>query len=77
MGIHEDQIKLEPLGDDVDENNNDEPLENGFGKKITLYNCGIKSFSYPEPFLRAVRRGALAKSKTGYHKNMVKEYIRY
>ena len=35
------------------------------------------SFSYPEPFLRAVRRGALAKSKTGYHKNMVKEYIRY
>jgi hypothetical protein len=34
-------------------------------------------FSYPEPFLRAVRRGALAKSKTGYHKNMVKEYMRY
>ncbi|CAB4016228.1 Hypothetical predicted protein [Paramuricea clavata] len=30
MGIPEDQIKLEPLGDDVDENNNDEPLENGF-----------------------------------------------
>jgi hypothetical protein len=44
MGIHEDQIKLEPLGDDVDENNNDEPLENGFGKKITLYNCGIKMY---------------------------------
>ena len=34
-------------------------------------------FSYPEPFLRAVRRGALAKSITGYHKNMVIEYIRY
>ena len=30
-------------------------------------------FSYPEPFLRAVRRGALAKSKTGNHKNMVKD----
>ena len=26
------------------------------------------SFSYPEPFLRAVRRGALAKSITGYLK---------
>ena len=34
-------------------------------------------FSYPEPFLRAVRRGALAKSITGYHENMVIEYIRY
>jgi hypothetical protein len=31
------------------------------------------TFSYPEPFLRAVRRGALAKSKTGNHKNMVKD----
>ena len=31
------------------------------------------SFSYPEPFLRAVRRGALAKSITGYHKNMVRK----
>ena len=31
------------------------------------------SFSYPEPYLRAVRRGALAKSKTGNHKNMVKD----
>jgi hypothetical protein len=30
-------------------------------------------FSYPEPFLREVRRGALAKSKTGNHKNMVKD----
>ena len=30
-------------------------------------------FSYPEPFLRAVRRGALAKSITGYHKNMVRK----
>jgi hypothetical protein len=33
----------------------------------------ISTFSYPEPFLRAVRRGALAKSKTGNHKNMVKD----
>jgi hypothetical protein len=33
----------------------------------------ISAFSYPEPFLRAVRRGALAKSKTGNHKNMVKD----
>ena len=33
----------------------------------------IEAFSYPEPFLRAVRRGALAKSKTGNHKNMVKD----
>jgi hypothetical protein len=35
-----------------------------------------KSFSYPEPFLRAfdrARRGALAKSITGYHKNMVRK----
>jgi hypothetical protein len=39
--------------------------------------CTTYSFSYPEPFLRAVRRGALAESKTGYHENMVKEYIRY
>ena len=34
---------------------------------------GFQTFSYPEPFLRAVRRGALAKSKTGNHKNMVKD----
>ena len=33
----------------------------------------VISFSYPEPFLRAVRRGALAKSITGYHKNMVRK----
>ena len=32
-----------------------------------------KPFSYPEPFLRAVRRGALAKYITGYHKNMVRK----
>jgi hypothetical protein len=31
------------------------------------------TFSYTEPFLRAVRRGALAKSTTGYHKNMVRK----
>ena len=35
--------------------------------------ASTKSFSYPEPFLRAVRRGALAKSITGYHKNMVRK----
>ena len=34
---------------------------------------GVAAFSYPEPFLRAVRRGALAKSITGYHKNMVRK----
>ena len=45
-------------------------------KKGSGYENGVspRPFSYPEPFLRAVRRGALAKSKTGYHKNMVKEY---
>ena len=32
-----------------------------------------RAFSYPEPFLRAVRRGALAKSITGHHKNMVRK----
>ena len=36
MGIPDDQIKLELLSDDVDENNNDDPLENCFGMKITL-----------------------------------------
>ena len=36
-------------------------------------NVRVLPFSYPEPFLRAVRRGALAKSKTGNHKNMVKD----
>ena len=30
-------------------------------------------FSYPEPFLRAERRGALAKSIIGYHENMVRK----
>jgi hypothetical protein len=34
---------------------------------------GARQFSYPEPFLRAVRRGALAKSITGYNKNMVRK----
>ena len=34
-------------------------------------------FSYPEPFLRAARRGTLVKSITGYHENMVrKQYPR-
>jgi hypothetical protein len=44
------------------------------------FSAACVAFSYPEPFfrtLRAVRRGALAKFKTGYHKNMVKEYIRH
>ena len=40
------------------------------GRNLTV---GIRAFSYPEPFLRAVRRGALAKSITGYHKNMVRK----
>ena len=39
----------------------------------TRLNARRDSFSYPEPYLRAVRRGALAKSKTGNHKNMVKD----
>ena len=39
----------------------------------SLYYGTLNSFSYPEPFLPAVRRGALAKSKTGNHKNMVKD----
>ena len=30
-------------------------------------------FSYPEPFLRAARRGTLVKSITGYHENMVRK----
>jgi hypothetical protein len=40
-------------------------------RKFDLH--GLSAFSYPEPFLRAVRRGALAKSKTGNHKNMIKD----
>ena len=35
MGISEDLIKFEPLSDDFDQNN--EPLENGFGKKIVSF----------------------------------------
>ena len=45
--------------------------------KIDRPRPGLPPFSYPEPFLRAARRGALAKSITGYHENMVIEYIRY
>lgn len=42
MGISEDQMKFEPLSDDFDQNNN-EPLENGFGKKImSLCNYRMK-----------------------------------
>jgi hypothetical protein len=41
------------------------------------FEAEIDSFSYPEPVLRAARQGALAKSITGYHENMVIEYIRY
>ena len=40
-------------------------------QKQKLLQTRPQAFSYPEPFLRAVRRGALAKSITGYHKNMV------
>ena len=40
---------------------------------VSGFGFGQSPFSYPEPFLRAVRRGALAKSKTGNHKNMVKD----
>ena len=42
-------------------------------RKDILQKHAVPSFSYPEPFLRAVRRGALAKSITGYHKNMVRK----
>lgn len=34
MGMSEDQMKFESLSDDFDQNDNDEPLENGFGKKL-------------------------------------------
>jgi hypothetical protein len=40
---------------------------------VIFQSLDYKPFSYPEPFLRAVRRGALAKSITGYHKNMVRK----
>jgi hypothetical protein len=40
---------------------------------LGLYSAGNYPFSYPEPFLRAVRRGSLAKSIIGYHKNMVRK----
>ena len=42
------------------------PMITGSGNEIV-------PFSYPEPFLREVRRGALAKSITGYRKNMVRK----
>ena len=32
MGI--DEVKMERLNDDFDENNNDAPVENAFGRKI-------------------------------------------
>jgi hypothetical protein len=51
--------------------------ENAAHPRSQCFSAACVAFSYPEPFLRAVRRRALAKSKTGYHKNMVKEYIRY
>ena len=47
-------------------------LHVGISPGIFLLFC-MAAFSYPEPYLRAVRRGALAKSKTGNHKNMVKD----
>ena len=57
------------------------PITQITGKKLKIpHTCdsdkGTTAFSYPEPFLRAVngaRRGALAKSITGYHKNMVRK----
>ena len=49
---------------------NDRSLVTRMSKRLTL---GSFPFSYPEPFLCAVRRGALAKSITGYHKNMVRK----
>ena len=46
----------------------------GSGYENVLNHATVTTpFSYPEPFLRAARRGALAKSKTGNHKNMVKD----
>jgi hypothetical protein len=51
------------------------PQESGPSKNA-LFNVPFCAFSYPEPFLRAfdrARRGALAKTITGYHKNMVRE----
>jgi hypothetical protein len=48
-------------------------IHDSVGKALRTANPGGVTFSYPEPFLRAVRRGALATSKTGYHKNMVKD----
>jgi hypothetical protein len=44
-------------------------------RKKLLKSCRAQSgpLSYPEPFLCAVRRGAMAKSLTGYHKNMVRK----
>ena len=37
MGIPEDEIKMKPFSDDLDENNNDAPVENDFGRKIFEY----------------------------------------
>ena len=45
----------------------------GLDSNLNRVRSRLEPFSYPEPFLRAVRRGALAKSKTGNHKNMVKD----
>ena len=45
----------------------------GRWKLVKTASSAPPPFSYPEPFLRAVRRGALAKSITGYHKNMVRK----
>ena len=45
----------------------------GRWKLVKTASSAPPPFSYPEPFLRAVRRGALAKSITGYHKKMVRK----
>jgi hypothetical protein len=41
--------------------------------QIAAWTAWLEAFSYPEPIYRAVRRGALAKSITGYHKNKVRK----
>ena len=48
-------------------------VRNRVPKVKPRWKSSLMPFSYPEPFLRAVRRGALAKSITGYHKNMVRK----
>jgi hypothetical protein len=46
----------------------------GRWKLVKTASSAPPPFSYTEPFLRAVRRDALAKSITGYHKKMVRKH---